>query len=367
MTLQFNPASYYGAWKEGRDTSEKNKRGGIESANQLGQTLSGIGGDIRQQQMMKLMQQLREQEAQQKNREYNYIYGQPIDPNQMSVSPSQTQNAARSSFMPQGMGQVASPSPLIERFNQWRAGGMPRERAEADFMPALGREERALFYDRANPKPQTNYVIPQIDAQGNLVGTTHLPAGTKPTPFAAPQRPLTPPRGGLGNSYINKEIAKAQAEMAETRPLVASSIAEIDRILPLNDKSRGGVFGAGIQRAGSMFGIGTDSEEFRNTTDVINTMQGLVSRILKSTFGGQLSDSEREYLNEVYGALPKLQPQERKIAMQNVRNMLANKLAASESKFNELSQGIDGRGMGVPSGQTINSIPSNNDPLGLGL
>lgn len=107
------------------------------------------------------------------------------------------------------------------------------------------------------------------------------------------------------------------------------AISEIDRIAPLNEGSSGGMFGA-IRQKG-MSAMNLEDEKFRNTADVINSLRGLVARVLKSTFGGQLSDSERDYLNSVYGAAEKYNVAERRIAMTNVKRMLQNKIGQPAS------------------------------------
>ena len=136
---------------------------------------------------------------------------------------------------------------------------------------------------------------------------------------------------------MQTQIAKARAELADTRPIVDSAVIEIDRVQKLNEKSYGGYYGAMKMKAMSATDAGKDNEEFKNTADVLNTMQGLVSKVLKSTFGGQLSDGERQYLNQVYGALPTMSRVERDIAMTNVRTMLTNRLKGASSKVEELS------------------------------
>lgn len=107
----------------------------------------------------------------------------------------------------------------------------------------------------------------------------------------------------------------------------AWAISEIDRILPLNERASGGYLGA--VRQASMSAMNKEDQKFRDTADVINSAKMLVTKVLKSTFGGQLSDSEREYMNEVYGALPNYSVAERRIALNNVKRMLQDKVKNS--------------------------------------
>lgn len=159
------------------------------------------------------------------------------------------------------------------------------------------------------------------------------PAGM-PAPSSAPT--TTPPtRAPL------KDVMKAKAAYAEEKALADSIVAEITRVEGLNANAYGGYGGAAQMKVRSGLNMGTDSPKFTNTADVLNTMQGQVAKVLKSTFGGQLSNEERNYLNQVYGALPQMSNQERAVAMKNVKNMVMSKLASSEAKYNALA-GIQG-------------------------
>lgn len=149
-------------------------------------------------------------------------------------------------------------------------------------------------------------------------------------------------QGQAQDPAMRREVSKAKASLAEIRPTVKTALREIERVEKLNPKSLGGKTGNVVMSTLSTFNKSTESS--RNTTDVVNTMQSQVARILKSTFGGQLSDGERGYLNNVYGALPDMSVAERAIAMKNVKTMLRDKLTIAEEKFNELSgtsEGVD--------------------------
>lgn len=138
---------------------------------------------------------------------------------------------------------------------------------------------------------------------------------------------------------------KARVAMTEDQGLVDSVASEIDRVQVLNRNAYGGRTGAFAYGAKSALNLGTDDPKFRNTADVINTLRSQVARVLKSTFGGQLSDSERAYLNMVYGAAEEMSNVERDVAMTNVKTMLKNKLSASTAKYQTLSgTGQGGRG-----------------------
>lgn len=182
-------------------------------------------------------------------------------------------------------------------------------------------------------------------------------------PVALPSGSGNAPRqdtsgGGNAPRIPFREAAKLQSQVAENDVLVNSVIGEIERVQALNKNSRGGWAGAASQKLQSGLNIGTDSPEFRNTADVVNTMQSQVARVLKSTFGGQLSDDERRYLNNVYGALPTLSPSERDIAMTNVKNMMKSRGEAMRSKvgggFNPNSGGEMMQGGGVKPMTAVN-------------
>lgn len=157
------------------------------------------------------------------------------------------------------------------------------------------------------------------------------------------------PQGAPHGPGTFRDISKASADAGEQNSLVSSVISELDRIEPLNKNSRGGIGGALLQRGQSALNMGTDSAGFTNTADVINTLKAQVSRVLKSTFGGQLSDPERAYLNEVYGAVERMTPAERSIAITNVRTMLKGKARAAQAKLNTLSTGAMTPVPGLPS------------------
>src|SRR3990167_830577 len=122
--------------------------------------------------------------------------------------------------------------------------------------------------------------------------------------------------------------AEEKAEGAKKTPLFV--ISEIDRILPLNKKSSGGFFGGLRQK--TMGALDIEDEKFRNTEDVVNSARSMVAQVLKSTFGGQLSDGERKYLNSVYGAMPGYGRAQRRIALTNIKRMMQSKISETESR-----------------------------------
>jgi hypothetical protein len=150
---------------------------------------------------------------------------------------------------------------------------------------------------------------------------------------------------------------KAAGESAEAKSIADTAIAELNRIRPLNDESRGGLLGRVAQRAESAIDPDKPSTKFTNTSDVINSLKGMVVSVLKSTFGGQLSDGEREYLNEVYGAVEGMSRAERKIAIDGVERTLLGAQRRAASKAEAVG--------GTSAAAAPSGAQADNDPLGL--
>lgn len=352
MALQFDPGPYLELFRM-RQAQEEANRPDInrDFTQPFLQGLQAIQQNRQQQELMRF----RQSENAREQAKFDYEYGRPIDPNiQVGVDvPRGTMPSLFSKSGPAlqpGVGQVGSGGSLVDQYNAWKAGGMkgPARPEYADALGAKGREEmraqEKLDIDRIKAEKEPSYVIQ--DYSSGKLNLIPLEKGLRPT--AGPKMP--------GQEKPNAQILKAKGEVGSMRGVFDSVTKEIDRVQELNKNSRGGLIGAAQQAASSAFNFGTESPEFINTADVINTMQAQVAKVLKSTFGGQLSEGEREYLNGVYGALGKLSPQERDIAMTNVKAMLKSKLEEAESKFNEMSGYISGS----PGNQ-----PQGNDPLGI--
>ena len=166
--------------------------------------------------------------------------------------------------------------------------------------------------------------------------------------------------------FMKREISKAKVGLADVRGVVDSAIGEIDRVQELNKNSYGGKWGQAQMAMRSGTNLGTENEKFKNTADILNTMQSQVAKVLKSTFGAQLSDGEREYLNGIYGALPNLSQVERDIAMTNVKAMLQAKVDGAQSKVDELLSevgitNVAGEGPATPT-PPAGDPPAGNPP-----
>lgn len=196
---------------------------------------------------------------------------------------------------------------------------------------------KASFARKQAMQPVTD-VIQIKDAAGNIVGhqeVTHSRGGK--TMMSGPQPIPATPRATPGEGAMQKAVVKAKVSLAELKPVVSSVLKEIDRVELLNSNSFGGKLGEMQMKTRSALNSGTDDVRFKNTADIVNTMKQQVAKALKSTFPGALSDSEREYLNYVYGAVEGMSQQERAIAMTNVKKTLTTKLEAAQSTLSELA------------------------------
>lgn len=369
-----------------------------EQMNMFNQTISGIGQQALQrrqysdqQKRQAIMDQYLKQENDRKQSEYDRLHavvpfpeennpfsqmGQPSQPSQLtdegnmySASPSlptPQKNPLSILNGQRGMPQAAQDMvslhkqmyPHLANINQpQQPGEVPYGQSPASYDEQLARQFKQSEIAKNNSAANQTYVIPTYDASGNVTGYSPIPNGAKP--FGGGK-----PISGQGvNKPLNTALTKAKVELAEARPMVQQILKEIGRVKLLNANSYGGKIGEMEYKAKSAMNMGTKDPKFTNTADILNTMQNQVSRVLKSTFGGQLSDSERAYLNQVYGALPGLSQKEREIAMTNVETMIQNKLSGAESKYNELLQ-YTNEG---PNAQ-YNSQPQqsgDNDPLGI--
>lgn len=164
-----------------------------------------------------------------------------------------------------------------------------------------------------------------------------------------------------GQKALAMELAKGKAE-AQTNYAGASAGAnaskqELQRVLELNKNSVGGLAADAIIKTKGALGGKSFTPEEKNTIDLVNSLKTNVVENLKKTFGGQLSDSERSYLDEqVYGATAAKSPAEREIFIKNIMSFQDRKLSEVAGKA------------GVTTENTQVSPQSNdNDPLGLGI
>ena len=137
------------------------------------------------------------------------------------------------------------------------------------------------------------------------------------------------------NKVLAGLLAKQKAKVADARAAWEVFGPQIDAISTTNAKSRGGYTGAAAQKFESATG-GRDTEEFKNTAETINNLQGYVVKVLKSSFGAQLSDAEREYMDKVVGAAEHMSVIERGIAIAHIKNSLESKVKEAEVSYREM-------------------------------
>jgi hypothetical protein len=349
---------------------------------ELADTLNSISTQNLQQRRQDQAMELQRQEAAQRQQQID-MAGRQID--QKGIE--QAYNTGSPAFLPQGMQQeltapVQGPttetgappartlSPIVANFADFmkaNPGGYKGAESAKDLASADLEKAKAEAIRKGAP-PSGAGAKPQL-RMNQFTGEYEW--YTPPAPGAAPMTSPTP-TGNNGPRIPFKERAKLEADARESSATVEPVLAEVDRVMKLNDNSYGGALGAMEMKAKSALNMGKNDPKFQNTADVINTMQGAVSRILKSTFGAQLSDSEREYLNTVYGAVPKMSTEERRIAMGNVKKILTAKPQAARAKagMGQQQGAATGGGGAIPTiadDAAFNALPSGSqfkDPQG---
>jgi hypothetical protein len=155
-----------------------------------------------------------------------------------------------------------------------------------------------------------------------------------------------------------KKKVKAKAEYFDAKAFVPGSVQILDELAELNKKSFGGAIQGLGYKLTQKTGIGEDSEKFKNTTEIVNSLRQMVSKVLKATFGGQLSDGERMYLDTVYGAAPQYTKTERQIAIKNVKRMFTERLQEKQSAYESW---VNSPGSANPEGAPV-ITPGKEEP-----
>lgn len=247
----------------------------------------------------------------------------------------------------------------LETSEQARQRMLGTQKLESEINKNIAQAEKA----RREPE----YVL--IGSGGQRLGS--LAKGQKPVTAPAEQKSLE----RITEEEVAKQTAKqkvlSKKDLLEAQGIYNAIVPSVDRVLELNKNSYGGKVGAAIFAGKSAANLGVDNERFRNTADVINTMRGEVTKVLKSVFGGQLSEGEREYLNNVYGAIPELSQVEREIAMTNMKRMMQSKLEQKKIVY----LGWNGKevpnieSVGTPSlgnkKGNLEKLPAKNDLQGM--
>jgi len=215
--------------------------------------------------------------------------------------------------------------------------------------------------------------LPEILEQArSLYGTAGLPPGTKikhggieiPFGLETPAQKRTAEHemsiSTDRQKKLNQAISKARDEFTSTKAGAETKIPEFEKLKELNKGARGGFMGSVAQKAQSMANVGEDSPEFMATATVINGLKSFVAENLKKMFGAQLSDEEREYMQEVYGAVESMSVAEREIAIDNIIKIMRNKAKEAELRYRTLNELV---GDDIRNADDAGSI--SDDPLGL--
>lgn len=320
----------------------------------ISQTVQSLPQLWRQYQLGRKNQELQGLELDMRKKEFESKYGTGID---TSIQPGKL---------------VSAPPP-----------GSGSEEQLYDFeatMPTMGEESPEQKLKRMGTEgfnAQTSRIKAEMEKPAGSVdailarriqdGTMTLEEAIEAKKSLIPQTTVLSPTGApvatvQGKTTVlpqpNAPMAKAIGEESDAATTADQVVSEMDRLLPLNTESRGGLFGRIAQRAESAMDPDKPSKKFDNTADVMNSLESMVAKMLKSTFGGQLSDGERTYLNKVYGALEGMSRKEREIAIKKVRQTAIDSSKRASNKVSALG--------GSPAVST-QTAPANtdNDPLGL--
>lgn len=312
-----------------------------QGLNSIGDTIESIATRKRQDALQRFLMQQKQEEMGMKRREHAYDYGSPIDPNAMVGTP--TGQMAKSSFMPGGQGQVGAGSSLIEQFNQWRAGGMPKDGARAEFMPALGKDERKEFYDIANPKPASIFMSPYQTA---TIGLKTEEVEMKRREAEAKRREA---------EAAAQQADKDQAEKARTIS------QKIDEALELVGPMTAG-FGGSIMGKVS----GSEAVDLQGVLDTIKANLGF-DQLLELKQGskngssglGALSENEMKLLTSLSQSLDRNQGDKR---LEKNLIDLKNKYSGFQNALGFNGNGQNGSA--APSGQPAGKIRVRNKSTG---
>lgn len=208
---------------------------------------------------------------------------------------------------------------------------------------AVKDQEAALLGAFRKQYPQSHFITPATPSAppGIVGGVKSTPKSGAPAGFGSPLAvniKQNDAAGATGGSGALKDFAKELGTYEENMTLKEQRTAEIANLRALNQQSYGGLMGAAKVAYRSATNTGGDDPKYKNTVNVVNGLKNLVSNVLKGTFGAQLSDSERQYLNEVYGAAERFSQEEREIAMARVDQILEGKVSAQKDKVESLGR-----------------------------
>lgn len=234
---------------------------------------------------------------------------------------------------------------------------------------AKAEEQRKMDIARASQQSRFNAIGDLVREQGKELGENKRAAEKNATDIEVANIGLKRP--GIGaeiagalagvKSYesghgANK--ADAEKDYLNTKAEHKSITSQLSEVEALNMGARSGKLANLKTQATDLTGIGAGSAEYQSTKDVGNQLKGMVVKVIKSQFGAQLSDAEREYMDKVYGAAESMTRQERAIAIKNIRKMTDSKLQQKSDVFKSFGGSVEVQG---------GAVGNNNDPLGLGI
>lgn len=142
--------------------------------------------------------------------------------------------------------------------------------------------------------------------------------------------------GVFGQEYQKQrgqQYAQMQQDIAEGRGNLDALKQTVDRALELNKTARSGFLGDTRQALGRMFGGG---EQTTAGAELQGLMKNELIGQLKKVFGGNITEGEREYLNQLYAADLSMSEGEREALIRNLYGSAVKRQQANESAFDQL-------------------------------
>lgn len=143
--------------------------------------------------------------------------------------------------------------------------------------------------------------------------------------------------GSLGLSEEDKKQKAAEAGLMAN---VINVESELNHLLKLNKNSYGGLAGKAKMGILSATDSGGGDQTYINTRTILTSLKSNVVENLKKTFGGQISEGERQFLIDQYGAAEGGSRVEREVAIENIRKFARRKLLESVNA-DRIAKGIE--------------------------
>jgi hypothetical protein len=182
------------------------------------------------------------------------------------------------------------------------------------------------------------------------------------------------PKPSVGESTLQREraknLAKSETGQAELEADFTSTTNTLNKVKEANKNAYAGIMGNLSYEAQVKSGAIQDEQKVKDTAFVRNELMAITAKMLKATFGGQLSDSERKYLNDVNGAAGTLSTIQRDTAIDRIRNIYKTSLERARSKTKSLGGLMKGESIPetyIPQEDNIKGTNGNNDPMNLGF